>query len=224
MKILVIEDDLKLSALLKRGLEKVGHVVETAHRADEGGIRAETPDYDAVILDVKLPDGDGIVLCAKLRKNGVKTPILVLTARDSVDDKVAGLAAGADDYLTKPFSLEELRARLQALMRRNPQYVETVVLRVRDLTLDASAAEVTVAGHRIPLTHKEFAVLELLMRNPNRVFTREQIFDRVWGEGSESVSNVVDAVIARSRSKLDAHTTGKSFITTIRGLGYKMEV
>ncbi|MCF8564919.1 response regulator transcription factor [Alicyclobacillus tolerans] len=224
MKILVVEDDVRLASLVRRGLEADGHVIENAYTAGDGWNRAWAGYFDVLILDIKLPDSDGMTLCNNLRKEGFTTPILMLTARDSVDDKVAGLRAGADDYLTKPFSFDELKARLEALTRRPSQYVDTNVLLIRNVELNPATSEVKVDDAVVTLTRKEFAVLELLMRNVNQVLTREQILDRVWSTESEPVANVVDAVIARLRAKIDRNRRMKPFIKTVRGLGYKIQL
>ncbi len=222
MKILVVEDDVRIAALLRKGLTAAGHLVETTHLAADGKQLASDGHFDVLILDVKLPDYDGITLCKEFREEGLETPILMLTARDSIDDKVAGLTVGADDYLTKPFSFDELLARLTALNRRPAQFVNTNVLTVRDLELFPNSSDVKRNGVPINLTRKEFSVLELLVRNVNQVLSREVILDRVWGTDVEPVANVVDAVIARLRVKLDKGSK-KPIIKTVRGLGYKVE-
>lgn len=222
MKVLVVEDDVRIAALLRKGLTMAGHLVETTHLAADGKRLVANGHFDVLILDVKLPDYDGIALCKKLRDEGLETPILMLTARDSIDDKVAGLTVGADDYLTKPFSFQELLARLTALNRRPAQFVNSNVLTVRDVDLFPDRSEVVRNGRTISLTRKEFAVLELLLRNTNQVLSRELILDRVWGTDAEPIANVVDAVIARLRTKLDKGFK-KPLIKTVRGLGYKVE-
>lgn len=222
MKILVVEDDVRIATLLRKGLTAAGHLVETAQMAADAKYLAADGHFDVLILDVKLPDYDGITLCKEFRDEGLETPILMLTARDSIDDKVAGLTVGADDYLTKPFAFDELLARLTALTRRPAQFVNTHVLKVKDVELFSNTLEVKRNGVPITLTRKEFAVLELLLRNPNQVLSREVILDRVWGTEVEPVANVVDAVIARLRVKLDKGSK-KPLIKTVRGLGYKVE-
>ncbi len=177
-------------------------------------------DYDLLILDVKLPGLDGISICKALRDQNVNSSIIMLTARDSVEDKVEGLAAGADDYLTKPFSFLELDARIQALSRRPKQFVDESVLQVRDLAMYPHLFEVKKSGVNIELTRKEFALLEFFMRNVNRILTREQILDRVWGADEVPMTNVVDALVVRLRQKINAKD--QALIQTIRGLGYKM--
>lgn len=223
MKLLVVEDDARLADLLNRGLKSTGHVVDTADCAAEGWRLVHEGHYDVIILDVKLPDEDGFSLCQRLRKAEVVTPIMMLTARDSIDDKVTGLSAGADDYLTKPFSFAELNARLSALQRRLPQYDDTTVVRVGDVELHPDTFVVKRAGIPIDLTAREFALLELLMRNSGHVMTKEMILNRVWSTDADPVANVVEAVIARLRQKLDTGKQAPPFIKTVRGLGYKVE-
>ncbi|QQE78053.1 response regulator transcription factor [Alicyclobacillus sp. SO9] len=202
MKLLVIEDDRKIASLLNKGLGNMGHVVDVAHTAGNGWKLLTDGYYDLVVLDVKLPDEDGVTLCKRIRSAQLVVPIIMLTARDSIDDKVTGLSAGADDYLTKPFSFDELKARIAALGRRPPDYEDTTVLKVRDIELYPGKFVVKQAGEDLNLTRREFALLELLMRNVNRVLTRELILDRVWSTDSDPVANVVESVIARLRQKL----------------------
>ncbi len=219
VRILLVEDDHRLGDLLKRGLSK-RHMVDWVDHGQVGLEQALFGDYDLLILDVKLPGIDGISLCKSLRDHNVDSSIIMLTARDSVEDKVEGLSAGADDYLTKPFSFLELEARIQALSRRPKQFVEESVLRVRDLEMQPDLFEVKKNGEIVELTRKEFALLELLMRNVNRILTREQILDRLWGADEIPMTNVVDALMARLRQKID--DKGPSLIQTVRGVGYKM--
>ena len=219
MKILLVEDDYRLAKLLKRGLSKV-HLVDWLDHGQLGLEQALNGDYDLLILDVKLPGLDGISICKALRDQNVNSSIIMLTARDSVEDKVEGLAAGADDYLTKPFSFLELDARIQALSRRPKQFVDESVLQVRDLAMYPHLFEVKKSGVNIELTRKEFALLEFFMRNVNRILTREQILDRVWGADEVPMTNVVDALVVRLRQKINAKD--QALIQTIRGLGYKM--
>jgi two-component system copper resistance phosphate regulon response regulator CusR len=213
MKILAVENDPRFAKLLRQGLEPHGHRLEVAKSAGDGWTMASDSHFDVMILDVKLPERAGISLCKQFRDTGIKTPILMLTARDSVDDKVAGLAAGADDYLIKPFSFKELLARVNALVRRPADLINTDVLRIRNVELNPMTATVTRAGSTLGLTHKEFAILELLMRNANHAMTREFILDHVWGADSDPVANVVDAVIARLRLKLDPTRARRSLNT-----------
>ncbi|PWI55037.1 response regulator transcription factor [Sulfoacidibacillus thermotolerans] len=222
MKLLVVEDDKRIASLLQRGLTQLGHTIDLAHDGEDGYYLALNSAYDVIILDVKLPSMDGLTVCQELRKSGIHSAILMLTARDSIDDKVTGLTSGADDYVTKPFSFEELSARIQALFRRPAQYVEQQVLRVHSLELYPQTFEVKKQGVPIELTRKEFSLLELLMRNPNQVLSRELILDRLWGADFEPSANVVDAMIARLRTKL-GNGKEKPLIKTIRGVGYKLE-
>ena len=223
VKLLVVEDDAKLTALLAKGLNHSGYVVETSSTAKEAWELAINGYFDAIILDVKLPDEDGISMCSRMRKQGITTPLLMLTARDSVDDKVNGLLAGADDYMTKPFSFAELRARLTAITRRPTQYPQSEVLRIRNIELCPETREVRRDGVLLAFSHKEFAVLELLLRNANHVLTRDTLLDRVWGTEFESNANVVDVVIARIRIKLGDSKRGRSLIQTVRGVGYRVQ-
>lgn len=223
MKLLVIEDDRKIASLLYKGLGNMGHVVDVAQTARDGWGFLSDGYYDLLILDVKLPDEDGITLCRRIRDEQILVPIIMLTARDSIDDKVAGLSAGADDYLTKPFSFDELKARIIALKRRPPDYEETAVLKVRDVELHPGAFTVKQAGQEVNLTRREFALLELLMRNADQVLTREMILDRVWSTDSDPVANVVESVIARLRQKLGKNKGDKALIKTVRGMGYMMQ-
>ena len=219
MRILLVEDDNRLGNLLKRGLSK-RHLVDWVDDGQMGLEQALFGEYDLLVLDVKLPSLDGISLCKALRDHYIDASIIMLTARDSVEDKVEGLTAGADDYLTKPFSFLELEARIQALSRRPKQFIEETALRVGELEMQPDLFEVKKGGDTIELTRKEFALLELLMRNVNRILTREQILDRVWGADEIPMTNVVDALVARLRQKIDGK--GPSMIQTVRGVGYKM--
>lgn len=223
VKLLVVEDDRKIASLLYKGLSSGGHVVDVAHTAAEGWRLLCDGYYDIIVLDIKLPDEDGVSLCHRIRDALIQTPIIMLTARDSIDDKVAGLSAGADDYLTKPFSFEELKARIAALGRRPPSYEDTKVLVVGNVELYPQALVVKQAGETVALTRREFALLELLMRNPGQVLTKETILERVWSTDSDPVANVVESVVARLRQKLDKGNERKSPIKTVRGMGYMIE-
>lgn len=225
MKVLVIEDDTRIGALLKKGLARFGHVAEVAESARTGYQRIEDGAYDVVVLDVKLPDEDGFSVLAKLRQMGYDTPVLMLTARDSVEDKVRGLKIGADDYLTKPFAFEELMARLQALVRRPPAMSQSSSkLQVSGLEVDPVTGEASYRGVRLELSAKQLAVLEYLMRHAGQVVSRETLLDRVWESDFEPMANVVDAAVARLRAKLDPLTKDRgSLIKTVRGRGYKIE-
>ncbi len=220
MRVLVVEDEIKMSALIKRGLEREGYAVDVALDGEEALWAAREQDYDAIVLDAMIPGPDGFTVCHTLRSEGRWSPVLMLTARDSVEDRVRGLDAGADDYLTKPFAFTELFARLRALTRR--RVVERPVqLTAGDLVLDPATRAVTRAGTPISLSAKEFALLELLMRHPDEVLTRQVILEHVWDFAYDGVSNVVDVYIRYVREKVD-RPFGRSSIETVRGVGYRL--
>lgn len=223
MHILVVEDEQRLAALVRRVLVEERHAVDVAHDGDTGLDLADSDTYDLVILDVMLPGTDGFEVCRQMRADGVETPVLMLTARGAVEDRVAGLNVGADDYLVKPFALEELLARVNALLRRRKGSLETSTeLRAKDLTLDLVRHEVRRGNRIIELTAKEFALLEYLMRHPGQVLTRTQITDHVWRYDIDALSNVVDTYIHYVRDKVDkGHST--PLIKTVRGVGYKID-
>jgi DNA-binding response OmpR family regulator len=223
MHILVVEDEQRLAALVRRVLVEERHAVDVAHDGDTGLDLADSDTYDLVILDVMLPGMDGFEVCRQMRADGVETPVLMLTARGAVEDRVAGLNVGADDYLVKPFALEELLARVNALLRRRKGSLETSTeLRAKDLTLDLVRHEVRRGNRIIELTAKEFALLEYLMRHPGQVLTRTQITDHVWRYDIDALSNVVDTYIHYVRDKVDkGHST--PLIKTVRGVGYKID-
>lgn len=220
MRLLVIEDNLKLAGLIRQGLSEHGYGVDTAATGEEGEHMASSGSYDAVLLDVMLPDMDGVQVCRNLRRRGLKSPILMLTALSTTADKVTGLDAGADDYLVKPFEFDELVARVRALLRRG-KAADATTLRFADLALDLAKRSVTRAGQRIRLTAKEFSLLEYFMRNPNRVLTRTAIAEHVWDMNFDSDSNVIDVYVSMVRRKVD-----KGFATplihTIIGSGYML--
>ena len=220
MRVLIVEDEAKLAALLKRGLSREGMAVDTVGAGEDALVRAEATEYDAIILDVMLPGIDGFEVCRQLRLADVSSPVLMLTARDSVRDRVAGLDAGADDYLTKPFSYAELLARLRALFRRmsgerNPE------LSAGGLRLDPATHRVWRDETEIELSPKEFAVLETFMRRPGEVLSRFQLLEHVWDYEYENRSNVVDAYVRLLRKKVDA-PFGTASIETVRGTGYRL--
>jgi DNA-binding response OmpR family regulator len=217
MKILVIEDETRVAALLEKGLAQAHHVVDIAGSGEDGLNMAADGHYDVALVDVMLPDLDGFAVTEMLRQRGDHFPILMLTARDTVDDKVIGLKSGADDYLTKPFAFEELLARLEALGRRNEVFQNLSMLQVGPLTINHH--NVWCDGHRVDLTPKEFQVLSLLMRHANQVLTRDQILDYVWSTDADPTANVVDRIVARLRKKLKG-SRGQSVISTVRGFGY----
>jgi two-component system OmpR family response regulator len=220
MRLLVVEDEVKMAGLLKRALEEEGYAVDVAGSGEEAlWLGTENP-YDAIVLDLMLPDVDGFAVCRGLRERGRWTPVLMLTARDAVQDRVAGLDAGADDYLTKPFSLAELLARLRALIRRGATERPSV-LRVGDLSLDPAARSVARDGHAIELTSKEYALLEFFMRHPGEVLTRTRLIEHVWDFAYEGDSNVVDVYVRYLRNKVD-RPFGRDSIETVRGSGYRL--
>ncbi len=221
MRVLVVEDERKISAYVKRGLEEQGYAVDAAFTGREALDWAETVHFDVILLDLLLPEMDGFTVCRELRQRGSRAPILMLTARDAVDDRVAGLDAGADDYLVKPFALRELLARVRALTRRAGDAPKSLVLQVADLTLDPLTRRVQRGGRRIELTAKEYAVLECLLREPGRVLTRTQIAEHVWNYDVYNQSNVVDVYIRNLRRKLDDPFEVK-LIHTVRGAGYRL--
>ncbi|HEX3247076.1 MAG TPA: response regulator transcription factor [Chloroflexota bacterium] len=221
MYILVVEDDPSVARLVARGLTEAGHRVDVAENGDEGLARAESGAYDLVVLDVMLPELSGIEVAREVRKARVKTPILMLTARDAVPDRVLGLDAGADDYITKPFALEELLARVRAMGRRATDTLGDV-LQVGDLTLDLDRHEAHRGPRVIELTAKELELLAYLMRNAGHVLTKAQILDHVWGYDSEATSNVVEIYIHYLRDKID-RDVARPLIRTIRGVGYTVK-
>ena len=219
MRVLIVEDDAGLAGILREGLAE--HHVEATVAAtfDEGRSRAELGQWDLVVLDVMLPGGSGFDLCTELRRRGLRTPILMLTARDTVDDRVSGLDAGADDYLTKPFAFRELLARMRALARRGPALVPEQ-LSVADLEVDFGSREVRRAGRPIPLTAKEFALLEFLVRHAGQVVDRAAITAHVWDENHDPFTNVLEVLVRRLRRKIDDPYATK-LIHTLRGAGYR---
>jgi DNA-binding response OmpR family regulator len=219
MQVLLVEDDPRVARLVERGLTEAGHRVVVAPDGAEALARAARESYDLIVLDVLLPVIDGLEVCRCLRQQEVRTPILMVTARDAVPDRVAGLDAGADDYLVKPFALDELLARVRALSRRGANHGSEEPLRVGDLTLDASRHEARRDGQLIELTAKEFGLLEYLMRNAGQVLTKAQITDQVWGYDSSATSNVVEIYIHYLRDKIDRGFT-RPLIRTVRGVGY----
>ena len=223
MHILVVEDERRLAHLLRRVLLEERHTVDVATEGQEGLDRALSDTYDLIVLDLMLPGLDGLDVCRRLRLHDVATPVLMLTARGAVEDRVAGLNAGADDYLVKPFAMEELLARVNALLRRRDRDIDTAPeLRVGDLALDLIRHEARRGNRTIELTAKEFALLEYLMRHPGHVLSRTQITDHVWRYDLEALSNVVDIYIHYLRDKIDRGFT-PPLIKTVRGVGYKIE-
>jgi two-component system OmpR family response regulator len=221
MRVLVVEDEKKLGDLLARGLREEGYAADLADRGEEALWMANAVDYDAIVLDVMLPGVDGFEVCRKLRAGSVWTPVLMLTARDAVDDRVVGLDAGADDYLVKPFSFEELLARLRALTRRAP-VERPAVIEVDDLRLDPGAHRAWRGDVELDLSAKEFSLLELFMRRPGMVLSRAQLLDGAWDIAFESRSNVVDVYVRYLREKID-RPFGRDSIETVRGVGYRLK-
>ncbi|MEO7819150.1 MAG: response regulator transcription factor [Actinomycetota bacterium] len=220
MRILVVEDDVRMAGLLKRGLEQEAYSVDVAPTAEEAlWLGTENP-YDAVVLDLMLPDLDGYEVCRRLRSAGRWMPVLMLTGRDAVEDRVAGLDAGADDYLTKPFSFVELFARLRALIRRGAGE-RPAVLSVGNLTLDPATRRVAHGQVPIELTNREFALFEYFMRHPGDVLSRAQIIEHVWDFAYDGGSNVVDVYVRYLRQKVDS-PFGTTLIETVRGAGYRL--
>ncbi|GAC1459072.1 MAG: response regulator transcription factor [Ktedonobacterales bacterium] len=221
MHILVVEDEQRLATLLRRVLMEERHVVDIATDGASGLNLAASEGYDLVILDLMLPGMDGLDICRTLRASRIQVPILMLTARGAVEDRVAGLEVGADDYLTKPFAMKELLARVKALLRRGHPPGADTQLQVGDLTLDLLRHEARRGSQVIQLTAKEFALLEFLMRHPGQVLSRTQIMDHVWRYDMDALSNVVDIYVHYLRTKVD-HGFPRSLITTVRGVGYKI--
>jgi two-component system copper resistance phosphate regulon response regulator CusR len=223
MRLLVVEDEVKTGDYLRQGLTEAGFLVALARNGLDGHHLAMTETFDLIILDVMLPDVDGWRIVQSLREAGQQTPVLFLTARDSVDDRVKGLELGADDYLVKPFAFAELLARVRTLLRRSAVPVMTDQIRVADLTLDLPRHRATRAGRKINLSHKEFCLLELLVRRQGEVLPRSLIASQVWDMNFDSDTNVIDVAIRRLRAKIDDDYEPK-LIHTVRGLGYKLEV
>ena len=223
MHILVVEDERRLANLVRRSLEEEGHVVDVAHDGAEGLDVATATDYDLLILDLMLPHLDGIEIAKRLRAERNDVRILMLTARDAVEDRVLGLESGADDYLMKPFSFSELLARVRALARRQIQAQVETELRSGNLVLDLARHEARRDDRTIELTAKEFQLLEYLMRNAGHVLTRTQILDHVWGYNFDSFSNVVDIYVHYLRNKID-RDFAEPLIRTVRGVGYSLKV
>ena len=219
MRLLIVEDQINVSTYLKRALEEQGYAVDIARNGREALEWAETVPFDLIVLDIMLPEIDGVTVCRRLRRQGNQAAILMLTARDTVDDRVIGLDAGADDYLVKPFDLKELLARLRALARR--QTTKTTVLKIANLTLDPRTRVVMRGNALIKLTAKEYAVLECLLRDPERVLTRTEIAESIWNYDVYNQSNVVDVYIRNLRRKIDAAFDLK-LIHTVRGAGYRL--
>jgi two-component system OmpR family response regulator len=223
MRILVIEDEPKIAQAVKQGLELKGYAVDMVHDADEGLAYATDPDYDAIVLDRMLPGSmDGVELCRKLRDDGISTPVIMLTARGTIGDKVEGLNSGADDYLVKPFSFDELTARVRALLRRPKTQVGTS-LQVGNLSLETTSYEVKRGDTPIKLSHKEFALLEYFMHHPEQVITKDMLISHVWDEAADILPNTIEVYVGYLRNKIDRpFPDEKPLLQTLRGFGYKL--
>src|SRR5688572_12050467 len=217
MRILVVEDDRKIASFVVNGLKQSGYAVDHCPDGEEALVLAETTPYDATIVDLMLPKLDGLSLIQRLRAKGLRLPVIILSAKGSVDDRVKGLQAGGDDYLTKPFAFSELLARVQALIRRATQTTEPTKLTVGDLSLDLISRRITRGAEVIDLQPREFALLEYLMRNPGRTVTKTMILEHVWDYSFDPQTNVVDVLVHRLRAKVDPDRTR---LHTIRGVGY----
>ncbi len=220
MRLLVVEDEAKMAKLLERGLREEGHAVDVTGRGEDVLWMARAAPYDAIVLDVMLPGGDGFSVCRELRRNEIWTPVLLLTARDAVDDRVVGLDAGADDYLVKPFAFSELLARLRALRRRTP-VERPAVLEVGDLRLDPAEHRAWRGEVELPLSGKEFTLLEEFMRRRGQILSRAQLLDAAWDMGYERRSNLVDVYVRYLREKID-RPFGRHALETVRGAGYRL--
>lgn len=219
MRVLVVEDDPQIASFITTGLQQAGFAVDHAVDGDEGLHLAVTEPYDTVVVDVMLPKRDGLSVVEELRRRKINTPVLILSAKRSVDDRIKGLQKGGDDYLTKPFAFAELLARVQALIRRAHRETEPTSITSGDMTLDLLTREVTRAGQRLELQPREFALLEYLMRNAGRVISKTMILEHVWDYHFDPQTNVVDVLVSRLRSKVDKDQSEKR-IQTIRGVGY----
>jgi DNA-binding response OmpR family regulator len=222
MRILVIEDDADLAQFICKGLKEERYTVDVAGDGEEGLDLALANPYDLLIVDIMLPKLDGLTVCRRLRASGNMVPVLLMTARNTIEDKISGFDTGADQFLTKPFAFPELLARIRALLRRGSLQPELTHLKVADLELDLLSRRVWRGGKEIVLTNKEFALLEYLLRNRNRVLTRTSIIDHVWGLTHDPMTNIVDVHIRALRGKIDRHSS-ESLITTVRGVGYMLE-
>jgi heavy metal response regulator len=220
MKILIVEDEKRITSFIRKGLQYEGYTVDVSYEGENGLEKAKDENTDLIILDVMLPKKDGISVCRELREMGISTPVIMLTAKDGVDDRVKGLDAGADDYLVKPFAFKELLARIRSLLRRGDA-VKQLILQVGDLELDPSSREVRRRDKIIDLSKKEYSLLEYLMRNKNQVLTRTMIAEHVWDYDFDSFTNTIDVYIRYLRKKIDDGFEVK-LIKTIRGIGYKI--
>jgi two-component system OmpR family response regulator len=223
MRILVVEDDEKIAAFVVKGLKQAGFAVDRATNGEDGLHLALTESYDVAVIDIMLPKLDGLSLIDRLRREKIETPVIILSAKRSVDDRVKGLQAGSDDYLTKPFAFSELLARVQALIRRSTKAIEPTRLTTGDLSLDLLTREVIRAGKKIELQPREFALLEYLMHHPGRVVSKSMIMEHVWSYDFDPQTNVVDVLVCRLRNKVDRDFE-KKMIHTQRGVGYALKI
>lgn len=222
MRVLVIEDEIKIAQSLKKILENEKYVVDVSYDGENGYEQASVEEYDVILLDLNLPRMNGVRVCKNLRSDGIEAPIIMLTARDEIDDRILGLDAGADDYVVKPFDFDELLARIRAQMRRDSGSTEPV-LKVGDLSLNPQSKLVVRGKTEIDLSAKEFALLEYLMRHPNQVISKSSLLDHVWGSEVDPLSNVVDVYIGYLRKKIDKRFTNrKPLLLTVKGMGYKI--
>jgi two-component system OmpR family response regulator len=223
MRVLVVEDDRKIASFVVKGLKEAGFAVDHTDNGDDGLHQALSKPYDAAVIDVMLPGLDGLSMIERLRLRKILTPVLILSAKRSVDDRVKGLQTGGDDYLTKPFSFTELLARVQALIRRARQEPEPILLEAGDLTMDLLKREVVRRGKKLDLQPREFALLQFLMRNLGRVVSKTMIIEHVWGYDFDPLTNIVDVLVSRLRHKVD-YEFEKKLIQTHRGVGYALKV
>jgi len=221
MRVLVVEDEHKIANSIKKGLEQESYAVDISFDGQEGYDLLSSEEYDVAIVDRMLPGMDGLILCKQLREKAIHTPILLLTAKGQVSDRVEGLNAGADDYLVKPFAFTELLARVKALIRR-PKQTTATVLQVADLEMNTLTYQVTRAGKPIPLSSKEYSLLEYLMRHPNQIISKEQIINHVWSYDADVLPNSVEVYITHLRNKIDKPFPPQQLIHTVRGFGYKI--
>jgi len=224
MRILIVEDETRIADFLQRGLRAEGHFPVVANDGESGLALALEGDFDLLLLDMMLPGVHGREICQQLRMNKINTPLIILSAMDSLDDVIAGLRMGADDYMTKPFSFEELLARIETVMRRSSEVTtEEELLEVGSMAFDRQSLRFTISGKEIKMTAKELAIIELLMSHPGTLFSRERILSNVWGMNMDPLTNVVDVYIGKLRKKIDIDNT-ESTIETVRGLGYRLNV
>lgn len=222
MKLLIVEDDAKIAALIEKGMREAGFLVEVCHDGNSGLAQGLTGDYDAAVIDIMLPGLDGLQVIERLREQRVSTPVLILSARQSVDDRIRGLQKGGDDYMVKPFSFNELLARIQALIRRDKKHGEPTTLEYEDLSMDLLRREVRRQGEKIELPAKEYALLEYLLRHQENIVSKTSILERVYDYSFDPQTNVVDVLVCRLRNKIDRDFQQK-LIHTVRGMGYVLK-